>query len=57
MTHAKEWLDYYRKALETVQLELAKPLQTGENFTQRRAYILGYIEGALKMVHLEKEQK
>lgn len=49
-----DWVDYYRKALETVRLELAKPLQTGENFSIRKAYVLGLIEGSLKMVMQEK---
>jgi hypothetical protein len=54
---AKDWADYYRRALETVQIELSKPLKEGENFTSRKAYILGYIEGALKMVEKEIKPK
>jgi len=50
MATTKEWAEYYRRALETVQKDLAAPLKESENFTQRRAYVLGYIEGTLKMV-------
>jgi hypothetical protein len=56
MNH-KEWSDYYRKALETVQLELKAPIKEGENFSMKKAYVLGYIEGALKMIHVESEEK
>jgi len=57
MNSAKEWSDYYRQALETVQKDLAASLKEGENFTQRRAYVLGYIEGALKMVTVEVDRE
>lgn len=51
------WADYYRKALETVQIELSKPLQTGENFSIRKAYVLGLIEGSLKMIQQPTGEK
>ena len=50
-TSKQDWGAYYKNALNTVRIELAKPLRDGENFSSRKAYILGYIEGALKEVH------
>jgi hypothetical protein len=46
----QDWIQYYRKALETVQIALAKPLEPNENFSIRKAYVIGFIEGSLKMI-------
>lgn len=44
---------YYRDALESIRLQLTKPLEPGETFSIRKAFVLGYIDGALKMKLVE----